>query len=151
MHAAVKVTGTDENISREVATGSNGNYEALNLKPGFYKVTVDHPGFEQATVENLLLQARQTSRVDVTLKVGSVHEVVTVESQGGVIASETDTISSTYGTDKIVTLPTNSQSFDQHEPLRIADYAAGRSVGRPGRGRWQRNLPFNPRRAAQPV
>ena len=56
MHATVKVTGTDENISREVATGSNGNYEALNLKPGFYKVTVDHPGFEQATVENLLLR-----------------------------------------------------------------------------------------------
>ena len=134
MHATVKVTGTDENISREVATGSNGNYEALNLKPGFYKVTVDHPGFEQATVENLLLQARQTSRVDVTLKVGSVHEVVTVESQGGVIASETDTISSTYGADKIVTLATNLRASTSTSPYGLLTTLPGVQLDGQGGG-----------------
>lgn len=114
--ASVKVTLTDENATSEFSTNGNGNYEALNLKPGHYKVTVDHPGFQEKAVENLLLQARQTSRVDVNLAVGSTQQTVTVESQGGVIASETDTIASTYGSEKILTLPTNLRASTSTSP-----------------------------------
>lgn len=117
--ADVKVTLTDENATKEVTTGGNGNYEALNLKPGHYRVIVSHAGFQEKTVENLLLQARQTSRVDVNLTIGSTRQTVTVESQGGVIASETDTIASTYGSEKILTLPTNLRASTSTSPYGL--------------------------------
>ena len=117
--AKVRVTLTDENATSEVSTNGNGNYEALNLKPGHYKITVRHAGFQEKAVENLLLQARQTSRVDVDLAVGSTQQTVTVESQGGVIASETDTIASTYGSEKILTLPTNLRASTSTSPYGL--------------------------------
>ncbi len=117
--AVVKVTDIDENSSRDISSGTNGNYEALNLKPGHYSVTVDRSGFDRETVTNVLLQARQTSRVDVTLKIGTVRQTVTVESQSGVIASETDTIASTYGSEKILTLPTNLRASTSTSPYGL--------------------------------
>ena len=117
--ANVHVLYTDENATHLVTTDSKGNYEALNLKPGHYKVTVEHPGFEQQTVNDVLLQARQTSRVNVALSLGNVQQTVTVESQGGVIASETDTIASTYGAEKISTLPANFRASTSTSPYLL--------------------------------
>ncbi len=117
--ATVTITYTDENATQRVVTDANGNYEALNLKPGRYQVAVNHPGFREETVNDVNLQARQTTRVDVSLSIGSVEQRITVESQGGVVSSETDTIASTYGAEKILTLPTNLRASTSTSPYGL--------------------------------
>jgi hypothetical protein len=118
--AAITITNTGENTARTLQTDGTGNYEALNLKPGSYSVTVKHPGFDEASRSRIVLDARQTSRIDFTLNVGSQKQVVSVESDAGVIASETDAISSSYGSDKISTLPANFRASTSTSPYACA-------------------------------
>jgi carboxypeptidase family protein len=104
----IKVTNTDEGTSRTFKTDANGNYEAVNSKPGHYSVEASNPGFQTSRVENLELVARQTLRVDVTLQVGQVTQQVEVTGESaGIITTETQTIASTYNSLEITNLPTN--------------------------------------------
>src|SRR5258706_10553435 len=43
--ATVKLENLNESTVREAKTSLDGNYEALNLKPAAYKITVSHSGF----------------------------------------------------------------------------------------------------------
>ncbi len=117
--ATVKVTNVDEQTSREGKTGSDGSYEVLNLKPGNYSVSVSSAGFQSSTTSDLHLLARQTMRVDVTLPVGSTADTVTVEGTAGIIASETATIASSYGTEKILSLPVNFRASTSTSPYDL--------------------------------
>ena len=79
-NATVKITNTDENTVREATTSQNGDYEAQNLLPAHYSVTVSNQGFATFTATNLTLAARQTLRVDALLQVGQMTQSVVVES-----------------------------------------------------------------------
>jgi carboxypeptidase family protein len=105
--AMVKITNTDENTAREFTTNGNGDYEAVNTKPGPYKVEVSAPGFRPFAATNLLLVARQTLRVDVGLQVGEVTQTVEVKAEAGVITTDTQTIQSSLDGNALVTLPGN--------------------------------------------
>ena len=107
-NADVKITNTDEGTSRNLKTDANGNYEAVNSKPGHYSVEVSNSGFETSRIGGFELVARQTLRIDVSLKVGAVAQQVEVkEGSAGVITTETETVSATYNALEITNLPTN--------------------------------------------
>src|SRR5262245_37521017 len=48
-NATVKITNVDENTSRTVTTNSNGDYEAVNTKPGRYRIEITVSGFQPFT------------------------------------------------------------------------------------------------------
>src|SRR2546423_15303150 len=58
--ASVRIVSTDENMSRQLVTNDDGSYEALNLKPGRYSITVSHPGFRAQQVNDTQLLSRPT-------------------------------------------------------------------------------------------
>jgi len=105
--ATVTITNTDEGTSRTLTTDANGNYEAVNSKPGHYTVEVTKTGFKAENLHDLEIVARQTLRVDVALQVGQATQMVQVEANAGVITTETETVSSTYNSLQITNLPTN--------------------------------------------
>ena len=139
--AAVKITNTDENTSRDLSTESDGTYEALNLKPGHYAVMVTFAGFRVEKLNDISLLARQTVRVDVTLQVGSVDQSVTVEAKAGVIASETNTIASSYGSERILTLPTNLRASTSTSPYQTIKTLPGVQADNSGYISIQGSLP----------
>lgn len=114
--AVITIRNVSENTSKQVLSDREGAYEALNLKPSNYSVTVSHPGFQAATVTDVALLARQTVRVDIGLQVGAVEQSVTVEASAGVVASETNTVASSYGTERILSLPTNLRASGSTSP-----------------------------------
>jgi len=92
-NATLKIANLDENTTRETSTNGNGDYSLLNALPARYSVTVTANGFETFTVTDLTLAARETLRVDASLKIGQMSQVVTVESTSqGVIATDSQTI-----------------------------------------------------------
>jgi hypothetical protein len=104
----VKITLNEEGTLRAVKTDASGNYEAVNSKPGHYTIEVSDTGFQTSKIENLELFARQTLRVDVTLKIGQMAQTVEVTaSSAGVITTETETIASSVDALQITNLPTN--------------------------------------------
>ncbi|HEV2417362.1 MAG TPA: TonB-dependent receptor [Terriglobia bacterium] len=106
--ATVVITNTDEGTARTVTSDASGNYELVDVKPGHYSVSVTKTGFQRSDVTGLVLSARQTLRADVSLPVGQITQSVTVNGSAlGVIATDTPTVSSSFGHLEITNLPTN--------------------------------------------
>lgn len=117
--AEIRIRNTGENTARLVKSSQSGAYEALNLRPGRYQVTVTRTGFQTFSSGQLALDARQTIRVDASLQVGRIEESVTVESQAGVIASETATVASSIGSERVLNLPANFRASGSTSPYRL--------------------------------
>lgn len=87
--ADVTVTEIGTNIeARKLATDEIGNYEIPALKPGMYRIKVEKSGFRAYQADNLLLDAGQIRRLEVTLQIGATAETITV--QGGAALIQTD-------------------------------------------------------------
>jgi hypothetical protein len=100
-NAQVTVTEIQTNIqARNLLTDANGNYEVPDLKPTSYRVNALAPGFRPFVAQDVLLEAGQVRRVDITLEVGSASESITVEAGAAVIQTESGTISGELDTAK---------------------------------------------------
>src|SRR5215831_16135697 len=100
-NAQVTVTETQTNIqARNLLTDANGNYEVPDLKPTSYRVNALAPGFRPYVAQDVLLEAGQVRRVDITLEVGSASESITVQAGVAVIQTESGTISGELDTAK---------------------------------------------------
>ena len=115
-NAAVKIVNVDENTSRVVTANADGDYEAVNLKPGRYRIEISATGFETFTTTEVALVARQTLRVDATLSTGRVSERVNITANAGAITTETQTISSSFESQKILNLPANYRAAGSTSP-----------------------------------
>ena len=54
--ASVKVTQTETNLSRDVATNESGGYTVPNLLPGTYEVAVTLQGFKSYTARGIAVR-----------------------------------------------------------------------------------------------
>src|SRR5215472_364752 len=70
--AAVTVSNTATNVTREVKSNGEGEYLAGALTAGTYNVSVTAAGFEKFEAKGVVLRVAEKSRVDVTLQVGAV-------------------------------------------------------------------------------
>src|ERR1700690_3422102 len=91
--AQISVTEIQTNIQvRALTTDANGNYEVPDLKPTTYRVKADAKGFRGFIAQDVLLDAGQVRRVDITLAVGAATESITVEAGAAVIQTDSGTI-----------------------------------------------------------
>jgi len=76
--ARVRITNTDTNLSQETVTGDDGSYRFLALPVGNYKLSATLTGFQQYNSTGIVLQVNDRLRIDISLKVGSINEQITV-------------------------------------------------------------------------
>jgi hypothetical protein len=86
--AAVSVVSTDTGIRRSARSNGDGLYAVSSLPPGNYKVTVRKQGFHTVARLGIVVQATESARVDFTMQIGSMHEVITVEAAAPLINTE---------------------------------------------------------------
>src|ERR1700731_4536805 len=67
-------------LTRSQTTNSGGSYDFVSLPIGAYALTFSHDGFETLVVPSIVVQADRTVTLNVSLKVGAVGSMVTVES-----------------------------------------------------------------------
>ncbi len=103
--AEIVVTEVATNTDRKLATDANGNYEVPGLKPGLHRVRAEKAGFRNFVADNLLLDAGQVRRLDVTLQMGGTTETVTVEGGAALIQTETGAISGELDKKKFLDRP----------------------------------------------
>jgi hypothetical protein len=121
----VTVTNQDENISREVHSDAQGNYQAENLKSGLYTVTVRATGFREMTTKDIMVAARQTVRADVKLVMGTAAEQVTVVANPELINTESQTISSSFDSNEVLNLPANYRGAGSTSPYSLLAFLPG--------------------------
>lgn len=109
--ATLTVTSTDTHAARTVVSNGSGFYQVPDLAAGNYTVTTTASGFATSTQLGLVITVGTTLTVPVTLRIGSVTEVVTVESGVPTVDATTSTVGETVGPKTIVELPLNGRDW----------------------------------------
>ena len=102
--AVVAARETTTNVSRETVTNSAGLYVLPFLKPGSYEIRVNKANFKQATA-TLTVQVNQAARLDFSLEVGRIDEVVTIFATESLIQMENMAVGGQVSEKNIVELP----------------------------------------------
>src|SRR5947209_1212647 len=108
--AQVKVVNVNTGLERDVATGSEGQFNVLVLPVGEYRVRIENSGFS-AFEQRVTVSVGQSASVIAKLNVGGVQTVVQVEA-GAIDTVKTDT-SSNVDRQQIDNLPLNGRRVDQ--------------------------------------
>ena len=79
----VTVTAASPELIRPITavTDAAGYYRVLNLPPGEYSLTAELTGFATIKRENILLRANANFAVDITMKIGTLQESITVAGE----------------------------------------------------------------------
>ena len=116
--AKVTVTNTATHVSRSTVTGKDGYFEALDLPIGNYRVVVEHDGFNKAATQEQKLLINQSLRFDITLKLGTTNQTVTVEAQVSGVETENPTLGQSVTSRQLINLPLNGR--DVLDPLSFS-------------------------------
>jgi hypothetical protein len=76
-------------------TDAAGVFRFLSLPPGVYSVKLELQGFQTLIRENIIVSVGQTTPIDLTLKVASVSETVTVTGESPVVDTTSANVSVT--------------------------------------------------------
>jgi hypothetical protein len=108
--AEITIQGLDDNTEHQVISSDDGIFEIQNLKPGHYRVTGRKPGFSDALVPQLTLDARQDLRVNLTFSVASQNQTVEVSAVAEQINTENGTLAASLQNQELTQLPLNSRA-----------------------------------------
>ncbi|HJZ76997.1 MAG TPA: carboxypeptidase regulatory-like domain-containing protein [Vicinamibacterales bacterium] len=67
--------------NQEAVTDARGAFQFLRLVPGTYTVKAELEGFRTAVLENIVVNADVTARVDLKLEIGTLQEGITVTGE----------------------------------------------------------------------
>jgi Carboxypeptidase regulatory-like domain len=106
--AQVMLTSLEDGSQRSTTTDGNGAFEFVNLKPARYELVVHGDGFADYKAASLQVEARQSLRLDVALKLATSTQTIEVSGESGpVINTENGTIGDTKDFQQITNLPVN--------------------------------------------
>lgn len=113
--AGVKITLTNvaTNALREATTNEDGLYALPALAPGIYTLRGEKTGFRAVERRNIELLTGSANRIDFTLEVGEVTNIVEIAGGAPVLQSENASIGTVIENRSIVELPLNGRNYLQ--------------------------------------
>src|ERR1700750_369898 len=92
--AQVAVTATKEatGLTESVKSNEAGNYIFPDLRPGSYRVTGQAAGFDTIERSHVLVEIEQRLRVDLSMRVGEVKQVMEVAGSVTTVDTLTSTV-----------------------------------------------------------
>ena len=129
--ATVHVVSLETGKQRELLTDEEGRFLAVALPVGRYDLTVDKTGFRSEKRTGIVLVVGQREELDLTLKVGDIHQIVEVSDDPGLLSAETEDTSGLVGERQVKGLPLNGRSYDQLLTLNpgTVNYTSQRAGG----------------------
>ncbi len=113
--SGVQITARDlaTGAARTTTTDAGGRYGISALPVGMYQLTARKPGYEVAVRTGIELAVGQEAEADLRLKVGAVHQQVTVNADASAVNLTTADISGLVGERQIADMPLNGRSYDE--------------------------------------
>src|SRR3984893_16079258 len=106
--AQVVLTRVEDKSEHSATTDADGAFHFVNLRPGHYDLLISASGLAEFKISSAQLDARQTIRFDVALKLASAAQTIEVGSESGpVINTENATIGDSKNFQQITALPVN--------------------------------------------
>ncbi len=123
------------NTQRAVTSNTAGLYNLPALPPGIYNLKAEMQGFKTEVRNEIELQVAQVARIDFTLQVGSVTEVVEVQGGAPLIETETTSIGAVIENKRILELPLNGRNY-----LTLAALTPGATTFGPASSQGQQRM-----------
>lgn len=120
--AAVEAKDSATGVVRATATDGHGDFTLVNLDAGVYIVTVTSPGFETRRYDEVHLLARETVRVDPSLKISADTQAVEVTAGAAPIDADLTLTDSKSG-QQINELALNFRASNTPSPIIVANLA----------------------------
>lgn len=112
--ATVTITDSEKKlVVRTISTDDDGAYAARDLTVGTYNITVEAANFKRHIANKVQLDLGQRRVLDVSLEVGNVAEVVTVEANPLTVELSTPTSATIINGDQARELSLNNRNWVQ--------------------------------------
>ncbi len=111
--AKVLATETATNSPTPAITNQSGFYVITNLAPGNYELHVEQPGFQAFLQKGIVLVVDQSATINISLKVGSTSDQVTVEAQASQVDVRSQTVTTQITPQMARELPLNGRNVLQ--------------------------------------
>ncbi len=108
-NATVTLTNQETGIEVKSATNENGEYDFFNVQIGLYTVKVEQPGFSVATASDIRVNVGTRQRVDITLQVGEISNIVNVTAAASTLTTDSSEHSQVINTQASMELPLNGR------------------------------------------
>ena len=118
--AKVRATNVATGINYDVTTNETGFYIVPALNPAIYKVTASAEGFAPQERPEVRLEVGLVARVDFTLNLGSVVEVVDVSAAAQLLQTEQTDVGQVIDSKRILEMPLNGRNY-----LQLAQFTVG--------------------------
>ncbi|MEZ5395013.1 MAG: carboxypeptidase regulatory-like domain-containing protein [Bryobacterales bacterium] len=109
--AQVELIREETGVVRQAPADERGEYRALSLEPGTYRVQAKAEGFIAQEREGLELSAGRTLRADFNLSIGADREVVNVTGETPLLSSAAGDWGGLVSSQKLAQLPLNGRDL----------------------------------------
>ncbi len=129
--ATVSIKNIETGSVRKLTTDQSGRYSAPSLPSGSYEISVERTGFQTTSKTGIKLAVGQEAEENLSLVVGQLQQVVSVEEQSPSVSVSTQQTSGLVTETQIKDLPLNGRSYDELLSLNpgIVNYTSQRSGG----------------------
>jgi hypothetical protein len=110
-NVAVTLTNTDTGLNRVIPTNDAGQYAAVDLQIGRYKIKAEVAGFKAAEQKDVVLTIGDRVRVDFQMQMGAAQETVTVEAAAVHVQTDSGEVSDLISGEEIAQLSTNGRTI----------------------------------------
>src|SRR5712671_2301533 len=121
--------GTSER--RVAETDAQGNYQFVNLVPGRYRIDVQKAGFKRLTRDEVQVEVQAAVRIDATLEIGDVGQVVEVKADTPLLQTETSSLGQVVEARAVQQMPLNGRNVLNLVALVPGVVPQGQSMGNP--------------------
>ena len=108
--ATITMTQLQTGRQETAVSDGEGRYTSAPLQLGTYRVEAGLPGFKSAAQAGIELTINDVARVDFTLEVGTVQEVVEVAANASLVDASTSSIGKLVDNRRIAELPLNTRN-----------------------------------------
>jgi len=123
--ATVNLVNRDTQRTAVVRTQSSGEYHFVDIDAGTYKLTVKANGFNDYEVSELTVLARQSLRIDASLKVSSGAVTVVMVSADSTLTSDSELMTESRSGSDIDQLALNFRATASTSPINVANLTPG--------------------------
>ena len=103
--AQVTLLNPATGVTQHTVASGAGLYSFISLNPAVYRVTASQTGFKNAAIDNVTVNVDQVTQANITLKVGTVTESVTVTEGVDLVEPTSSTVGTLITSDTIDRVP----------------------------------------------
>jgi hypothetical protein len=109
--ASVVITNTETGWTRTVVSDERGWYRVSALPPGSYELRGELQGFAAYVRRGLTLTTGQEATIDMSLKLATVSETITVTGDAPLVETSRNTLGTTVSRNELDSLPLIGRNF----------------------------------------